>query len=359
MLRYGLANIRKFIEKEKRYVWMLVFVILINSASVISNPKVSAKKQPKQRPYQIQQKLLKNNPHLRQELLQKALKDKPHIVYLFGFLTFVFLIGLFFGTILLIKFLMQTQKGKSIIPKTTGAAQIHWDVLDVIKVVIIFMFFGTTFSIFETVILIALNLKQPDTRLDMILHTLLGDILGFLFILYFVCVKYKQKIVALGLSIKRFFINIWIGVVGYVTFLPLLFGLFLAVLWIATLLKYEPPPEPIMELFFEETRAKVLVVLTVLVSLIGPAIEEVFFRGFLYSAIKKRFGPILAMLLSATLFSFLHTSVLGFLPIMSLGILLAYLYERSGSLVPSITVHIVHNSLLTALIFLSRTLMGL
>lgn len=358
MLRTKIANIRELIQKEKKYAWMLIFVVLIHSVSILSHPVV-LKKQPKQKRFQVQQKLLKENPQMREELLKKALKEKPHLVYIMGVMTMSFLAGIFFGIILLIKFIIYALKKQTIIPKTLESAQIEWGILDVAKVIILFAFIGTVFSLFEAVLLRALNLRQQDERLDMILQTLLGDILGLLFILYFVIVRHKQKIESLGLSVKKFFINVGAGFTGYVAFFPVLAGIFLSVLWVADALKYQPPPEPIMDLFFEETRSRLLVVLTILVSCIGPAIEEVFFRGFLYNAIKKKSRPIFAMLISAALFSALHTNVLGFLPIMALGVLLAYLYEKSGSLIPSITVHVFHNSMLTLLIFSSRTLMGL
>jgi membrane protease YdiL (CAAX protease family) len=41
---------------------------------------------------------------------------------------------------------------------------------------------------------------------------------------------------------------------------------------------------------------------------------------------------------------------------MILGILLAYLYEKTGSLVPSITVHITHNLASLFMVFLVKAL---
>jgi membrane protease YdiL (CAAX protease family) len=63
-----------------------------------------------------------------------------------------------------------------------------------------------------------------------------------------------------------------------------------------------------------------------------------------------------AMALSALFFSFLHTNVIGFVPILMLGIFLAYLREKTGSLIPSITVHVIHNTALASVMFLVREL---
>ena len=82
--------------------------------------------------------------------------------------------------------------------------------------------------------------------------------------------------------------------------------------------------------------------------------EEIFFRGFLYTAIKKETNTGQAIFISALLFSFLHAHLVGFLPILILGMFLAYLYEKTGSLVPSITVHVIHNLIMVVFIFLIK-----
>jgi membrane protease YdiL (CAAX protease family) len=46
----------------------------------------------------------------------------------------------------------------------------------------------------------------------------------------------------------------------------------------------------------------------------------------------------------------------GFLPIMALGLLLTYLYEKTGSLVSSMAVHIMHNVAMVILVFLARNI---
>ncbi|MBU1006915.1 MAG: CPBP family intramembrane metalloprotease, partial [Candidatus Omnitrophica bacterium] len=53
----------------------------------------------------------------------------------------------------------------------------------------------------------------------------------------------------------------------------------------------------------------------------------------------------------AVVFSLLHANIAGFLPIMALGVLLAYLYEATGSLVASMTVHVIHNSVIIGFVF--------
>jgi membrane protease YdiL (CAAX protease family) len=53
-------------------------------------------------------------------------------------------------------------------------------------------------------------------------------------------------------------------------------------------------------------------------------------------------------------FAALHSNVVGFLPIMVIGITLTYLYERTGTLVSSITLHIIHNLNMVFLVFMVK-----
>lgn len=94
--------------------------------------------------------------------------------------------------------------------------------------------------------------------------------------------------------------------------------------------------------------------LTVFVAVFGPIVEEMFFRGFMYPAVKKRLGFKTAFFGTSALFALLHTNLAGFLPIMILGMLLTYLFERTGTLVASCTVHILHNTAMVWFVFLMK-----
>jgi membrane protease YdiL (CAAX protease family) len=140
--------------------------------------------------------------------------------------------------------------------------------------------------------------------------------------------------------------------------LPILLFTLLLSVWVLNLLGYMPPPQPVFELFMEEKRSKVLFFLAIFVSVFGPVAEELFFRGFMYNAIKKHIGVFGAAFLSASIFSMLHTNIVGFLSIMTLGMLLVYLYEATGSLIASMAVHILHNSIIMGFVFFVKELMG-
>ena len=90
----------------------------------------------------------------------------------------------------------------------------------------------------------------------------------------------------------------------------------------------------------------------VLICLIAPVVEEIIFRGFIYAGLRRVMGMTPAMLLSAVLFASIHLSTPtgGMVVVGLIALVLAYLYERSRSVVPGIVAHFVHNTLVFALL---------
>lgn len=154
---------------------------------------------------------------------------------------------------------------------------------------------------------------------------------------------YKEKVSSLGLKAfswpKGLLIAVgWlvalrIFIVAYGVLLELGFG-------------FKPPAETvewIPRLFGRELWG--LVVAVVLVTVVAPIGEEIFFRGFIYPALRKRLGVGLAIVLSACIFTLFHLHWWLFIPVFSIGVALAYLYERYDSLTPSIFLHGLNNLL--------------
>jgi len=164
---------------------------------------------------------------------------------------------------------------------------------------------------------------------------------------------------ALGLTTgRRAEVPLARGLAEYGALFPWLFGL----LWLLThtcqRLGIQPPIEPIQELLFEEPSRVVVGLTIVMACVIGPIVEEMLFRGVLFTALRRRTSRLAAMLISGSMFSAAHTNVIGFVPIVLLGCLLADVYERTGSLWSSIAIHAFHNTLLVAVAFTLKGLLG-
>ncbi|PYM94804.1 MAG: hypothetical protein DME04_06560 [Candidatus Rokuibacteriota bacterium] len=75
-----------------------------------------------------------------------------------------------------------------------------------------------------------------------------------------------------------------------------------------------------------------------------PVFEEIVFRGLVFAAFRRRFGVPVAALLSAGIFAIAHGyGLLGFGAVFWSGLLWAWAYERTGSLLPSIAAHAADN----------------
>jgi membrane protease YdiL (CAAX protease family) len=345
---------KKFFRQWRIYILMLLAITLFWAASVRQGrPKPLAA--PGAWQEQDLEKVLKYKLALRKE--GKLDEKSSFRLYLLGAAGAAGLIAIVLGIVLNAKVMLLKLRGRPLVFKRTrDIGDSRWGISDVIKVAIIFVFSAGVLSLAQ-VLGASLGLPRLDFNLRLIVNTALMDLFCLAAIVYFVVVKHKADLKSLGISIKSFFANVLVGISGYIFILPILFAALTIVIKIADLFNFQPPPEPIFSLFFKEERTVVLLFSGALAVFLAPLIEEVFFRGFMYSAIRKNLGPGLAMVISAGLFSLLHTNVIGFFPIALLGILLAYLYEKTGSLVAPITVHILHNGAILTFLFLAKGLL--
>ena len=82
------------------------------------------------------------------------------------------------------------------------------------------------------------------------------------------------------------------------------------------------------------------------------ACEELFFRGFLQNSIRVRASASMSILSAAVLFGLFHVIVKDallferLLPSTLMGIVLGIVFERSGSVLPGMLLHVIHNGLL-------------
>ena len=77
----------------------------------------------------------------------------------------------------------------------------------------------------------------------------------------------------------------------------------------------------------------------------APLAEEVFFRGFIFSGLRGRLGFIGAAVASSLLFALLHLDPRVIVPLFVTGMLLAWVYYRTGSLWGPFVAHALQNGL--------------
>jgi membrane protease YdiL (CAAX protease family) len=90
-------------------------------------------------------------------------------------------------------------------------------------------------------------------------------------------------------------------------------------------------------------------------ALVAPFVQEILFRGFIFGGLRGHYGFWKAAIISAVVFGAVHLQLTSFLPITLLGLIFAFLYERSRSIWPSILMHFLTNACsLTLAFYLSQ-----
>jgi membrane protease YdiL (CAAX protease family) len=117
------------------------------------------------------------------------------------------------------------------------------------------------------------------------------------------------------------------------------------VLAIAYALIFKPPEEELPKELGAEQGVGFAIATAILLIVIAPVAEELFFRGFLYQAFRNSYGVGQGAILSGLVFGVIHFEFFKLVQLAILGVLLALLFERTQSLWPSIMLHAINNTL--------------
>jgi len=82
-----------------------------------------------------------------------------------------------------------------------------------------------------------------------------------------------------------------------------------------------------------------------------PFAEEILIRGFLLTPLSRKFGSRAATIFSAALFSVVHGPTVKAIAAFGIGIIYVYLYRRTESLIPSLTLHVTGNTFVVLMMF--------
>ncbi|MDO8536105.1 MAG: CPBP family intramembrane metalloprotease [Candidatus Omnitrophota bacterium] len=340
-----MKKILKFIQKERLYILLFIFILTFNLIVLFCDrpKKIESASKPA-----VSAGAERENVRV----LEEALKKNSRLVVIFSLASLLIFAIIILGIVIDLMLYPIILKKKLNI-RTLSPPRAKWNMWDVCKVAILFIFFGQMIILTEAFWSRVIHLFKVD-NFRMMINSSILDTLAVVFIIYFTVVQHREPLTALGISLKDYVKNIFYGVIGYVAIVPILILIVAVTAAILNVTKYVPQRQPVVELFLKENGVAFLTFSSLFAAIVGPIIEELFFRGFMYGALKKYIGITWAMVASACLFAALHAHVVGFFPIMALGLLLAYLYEKTGTLVSSITVHMIHNLSMVLLVFLLK-----
>jgi membrane protease YdiL (CAAX protease family) len=130
--------------------------------------------------------------------------------------------------------------------------------------------------------------------------------------------------------------------------LRVFFG-YLAVAYAYSLLA-NPKEDDLPQQLGADESTSLAIITGIFVIAVAPLVEEFFFRGFLYQAFRNRIGVWAAAGASGLIFGAIHFKPEFLIPLASLGFLLAWLFQKTGSLWPCIAVHAINNTLAFAVL---------
>jgi membrane protease YdiL (CAAX protease family) len=356
-VREAVAQFRKFLGEEKVYGYLLAGILLIYALLLASSPPGEERmgSDALERIKQAEKAVKKEGGEM--ALVEQAFRENPGMAIALALVMGFFVTGILAGLVLEGIFIMRQWTRRPSIERVRPEEPVAWGLADVAKVTILF-FSASLAANFALSFLKGFAFKGWTENFMILVHTTVSDFFIVGALLYFVMRKHGHGIEAIGLHFKTWLRDVGLGLIGYLATLPLFLGVLLGLVALSAVFSYEPAPHPLVEVFVEEDkRSPMLIGYSVfLACVIGPFIEEIFFRGFCYPAMKKRWGKGMAMMATAALFAWVHQSMFAFLPIFVLGMVLAYLYEERGSLIPSIAMHITHNSIFIGYFFIVKRL---
>jgi len=346
--------------KNKLYVALLILLSGLLLFAQFSQEVKKGKEIARARTAQVQAQLKQAEEAFQKSIEEEGsfenyLKENPRSASILGYATLAFLILLLYGLCVEIWCLFRKFRGKKVMTTLDFVEEPRWKVGDVFRIMILFL----TFSILIGWLGELLTTQSPDfwtANAELILHGTIADLIAVFLVLYFSRVKYGQSFFRAQIRKENIWKDIGIGISAYLAVLPIIFGLLLFLVWLVSIFQYEPSPQRIIEVFVQEDGRNpwLMGYALFLATVIGPAIEEIFFRGFFYAALRKRFKAIPSALVTAIFFSLLHESAFAFLPIFLLSLLLTYVYEKRKSLVAPMALHICHNVLFLSYFFIMK-----
>lgn len=184
------------------------------------------------------------------------------------------------------------------------------------------------------------------------LNTLSIALFEFLLLIPIAIIFLWRKVSWQALGLKRFDnkdLALGCGLLIMIYFVTIINNLLMIALGVAVQV------ETITEMFNEMDSPFIFAISTVF---LAPFTEELFFRGFLFKGLREKYGWVNALMFSSIIFALFHGQLATLLPTFLLGALFAYMFQKTGSVLPGMLLHFSINAFSTT-IFLIAAQMGL
>jgi membrane protease YdiL (CAAX protease family) len=334
-----------FLKKEWLYILIAGLVcfslILILFSDKPVNKKNSASSFVKTNSYKLQQNFKDV------KFLENLIKTRP-LLFINILLLILINMGLIFGGgILLIVYLIIRISYKDILPQSFRVqTKVPWNIWDIVKTILFYIFPMLLLSRILYLTGLFSFINKWVSKINIVLFNFLIGYLLLIIFIFYVLRQYGYTFRLLGLEYKKNKRkNLFYGLAIYAGFYPL----FLLISYLNKIFyKISPSQEGVFRIIALTDRSFLsLCFLIIIICIVAPIIEEIFFRGFILMGLKRYIRTEYAVVFSGIIFAVFHFDISVFLPIGVLGLLLGYLREKTSSLTLPIVIHAIHNSVVT------------
>ena len=212
-----------------------------------------------------------------------------------------------------------------------------WSITETISIFALFIFFQVLATI--TVAFPLFNSYFNDTFLSLLFWTTVGNIIVVFVGIMFARIRpinvwkqfgfSKNNLIKLLMWISGGYFCIFVISAMY-EFIMKLFGIEIEMQMVTNeLQKYKD--------------IKSIIIVILIVGIIMPVLEELIFRGILYQALRSKLSIFFSIFISSLIFAVIHINLLYIFPIMIIGIVCAYAFEKTKNILIPIVIHVVNN----------------
>ena len=165
--------------------------------------------------------------------------------------------------------------------------------------------------------------------------------------------KYKTSREDIGLSKLPSWLDIFLAPAGFIIYL-IISAILIA---IASQLSFVNLDQVQDTGFSQLGQGYEYLVAFMMLVVIAPVAEEILFRGFLFGKLRKHVPNWVAILITSLLFAIVHGAVNVGIDVVALSVVLCLLRLVSGTIWPSILLHMLKNAIAFYLLFINPTLL--
>lgn len=227
---------------------------------------------------------------------------------------------------------------------------ITWDLADIILIYLLIMGGGLLLSILAPDIITFMYFKgiEPSELNLFLLNYFVQFTLTVLLVFFFVLLVRRSKLEDLGVNKVSLAFLLRYGVGG---------GIFLiaAVLVLSIPINYLNPdlsPQVYEEILRTVQNNCQFMLMFLAGTVLAPWAEELFYRGMIYPVLRKYLGVKWGIAAAGIIFGLAHMDLWRAVPLSAGGMVLCYIYEKTGSLWPSFIAHGIWNGLMAFALYM-------